>query len=211
MRETSRDAAPYGFPRSRGARKAIREIRKWANFGWDETMDASRLVGDLKPVLSRGSSAETPIAPYAFVSSVPYESERVHAAALYCSDGRLGDHIDEFLHRGLDLPRYDRLACPGGPVGLARRRVARGGTRGLEEQLRFLSQIHDLRKVVLVAHTDCAYYSRLLSLSPERAEEEQRADLREALQSVHRIVPGIDVAPYWARVAGSRVSFEAAD
>jgi hypothetical protein len=209
MRETSRDAAPYGFPRSRGTRKVIREIRKWANFGWDETMDASRLFGDLNPAASPASD-EKRAAPYAFVSSIPYEPERVHAAALYCSDGRLGDHIDEFLHRALDLPRYDRLACPGGPVGLAGRRVARGGTQGLEDQLRFLSQIHDLRKVVLVAHTDCAYYSRLLSLNPEWAEAEQRADLREALRSVQRIVPGIDVAPYWARIVGRSVSFEAA-
>src|SRR3954465_250649 len=45
-----------------------------------------------------------------FVSSVPFEALRIGAAAVYCSDGRYGDQMDEFLHLGLGFPRYDRLA-----------------------------------------------------------------------------------------------------
>ena len=37
------------------------------------------------------------------------------AAAVYCSDGRFGEHVDDFLHNALKLPRYDRLAVPGVP------------------------------------------------------------------------------------------------
>ena len=36
------------------------------------------------------------------------------AAAVYCSDGRYGEHMDDFLHNCLGLPRYDRVAIPGG-------------------------------------------------------------------------------------------------
>ena len=43
-------------------------------------------------------------------------SARIHAASIYCSDGRFGEQMDEFLHQGLGLPRYDRLAVPGGPA-----------------------------------------------------------------------------------------------
>src|SRR5689334_4966305 len=54
-----------------------------------------------------------------FVSSVPFEADRIGAAAIYCSDGRYGDQMDEFLHLGLGFPRYDRFAVPGGAACLA--------------------------------------------------------------------------------------------
>jgi len=148
-------------------------------------------------------------APYAYVSGVPYEPERIYAAAVYCSDGRLGAHVDDFLHNGLGLPRYDRVACPGGPVGLAGRFSAYWEARGVEEQLRFLVRIHEIRRVVLIAHAGCAYYSQRLSLAPDRVEAEQRDDLQKALWAVQRIVPGIEVAQYFAHVLGTEVAFEA--
>jgi hypothetical protein len=147
-------------------------------------------------------------ARYAYVSDVPYEPERIYAAAVYCSDGRLGDQVDDFLHNGLGLPRYDRVACPGGPVALAGRLTAFWETRGVEEQLRLLARIHDIHKVVLIAHARCAYYSQRLSLAPDRIEAEQRDDLRKALWAVQRIGPGIEVAQYFAHVLGSEVAFE---
>jgi len=145
-----------------------------------------------------------------FTSSVPYEHERIFAAAIYCSDGRLGDHVDEFLHVGLGLPRYDRVACPGGPVGLAGRLAAYWDTQGMEEQLRFLSRVHEIRKVVLIAHSGCAYYSRRLLLPAEQLEAEQRQDLRNAALAVRHVVSDVEVACYWARVENTQVLFEPA-
>ena len=43
-----------------------------------------------------------------------FDENRIRAAALYCSDGRFGEQIDDFLHNGLKLPRCDRLVVPGG-------------------------------------------------------------------------------------------------
>lgn len=43
------------------------------------------------------------------------------AVAVYCSDSRYGNHPDEFLRPHLGLPRYDRLALPGGPAWQSRR------------------------------------------------------------------------------------------
>ena len=48
-----------------------------------------------------------------FESSLRFDENRIHAAAIYCSDGRYGEQFDDFLHSGLKLPRYDRLAVPG--------------------------------------------------------------------------------------------------
>jgi hypothetical protein len=142
-----------------------------------------------------------------FTSTVPYEHERIYAAAIYCSDGRLGDHVDEFLHVGLGLPRYDRVACPGGPVGLAGRLAAYCDTKGMEEQLRFLTQVHEIRKVVLIAHSGCAYYSQRLLLPAEHLEAEQKQDLRNAALAVRTMMSSVEVACYWASVEGPKVVF----
>ena len=144
-----------------------------------------------------------------YVSGMPYESARIYAAAVYCSDGRLGDHVDDFLHNGLGLPRYDRVACPGGPVALSGRLAAHWEARGVEEQLRFLAQVHEIRKVVLVAHVGCAYYSHKLLLPPATVEREQVEDLQKARWAVERLVPGIEVAEYVLRVTGTEVAFDA--
>lgn len=144
----------------------------------------------------------------AYVSPLPYESERIYAAAVYCSDGRLGDHIDDFLHIGLGLPRYDRVACPGGPVALAGRITANWEARGVEEQLRFLVHVHEIRRVVLIAHSGCAYYSVRLGIPVEQHEAEQTKDLQKALWAVQRLVAGIQVEQYLAHVIDSEVAFQ---
>jgi hypothetical protein len=143
-----------------------------------------------------------------FVSSVPYESERIYAAAVYCSDGRIGDQVDDFLHHGLSLPRYDRVACPGGPVALSGRFSASWDTRGVEEQLRFLGQVHDVRTVVLIAHASCAYYARRLMIPSDDLEREQLADLQKATTTVNRLLWNVAVHRYFARRSGAEVSFE---
>ena len=66
-----------------------------------------------------------------YESSIPFRSHRVHAAAVYCSDGRFGEQCDDFLQRGLALPNYDRLAVPGGAAGLAADRDGSGLFSGL--------------------------------------------------------------------------------
>ncbi|HEU4752026.1 MAG TPA: hypothetical protein VFU47_02880, partial [Armatimonadota bacterium] len=58
-----------------------------------------------------------------FTSRETWNPERIGALAIYCSDGRWGEAFDEFCHRGLGLPRYDRFAVPGGPVWLTVRHI----------------------------------------------------------------------------------------
>jgi hypothetical protein len=145
---------------------------------------------------------------FAFVSTLPYVSERIYAAALYCSDGRVGDQIDEFLHIGLGFPHYDRIACPGGPVALADRFQAFWDARGIEEQIRFLVQVHDVKTMVLIAHEGCAYYARRLELPPDTIDAAQQADLRKATETVRRLAPFVSVRRYMARRAGAGLAFE---
>ena len=148
--------------------------------------------------------------PPSFTSALPYEAARIYAAAIYCSDGRIGDHVDDFLHNGLRLPRYDRVACPGGPVALSGRFQAFWDARGVEEQLRFLAQVHDVKTVVLIAHANCAYYLKRLSIAAAAVEAAQREDLAKATFTVNRVMPGATVRRYLATMSDAQITFDAA-
>ena len=97
----------------------------------------------------------TQATPYA--SPIPFEHQRIGAAAVYCSDGRYGEQMDDFLHNHLGLPRYDRVAIPGGAACLAGHLLAMRES-ALDRQLKFLIESHELSRVVLIAHQDCGFY-----------------------------------------------------
>ena len=113
-----------------------------------------------------------------YESPVRFHESRIRAAAVYCSDGRFGEHVDDFLHNALKLPRYDRLAVPGGAACLAGHFLAFREEEGLIEQLRFLIKVHGLERVVLVAHQDCAFYTERLHVSPLKIETQQQEDMQ---------------------------------
>lgn len=141
-------------------------------------------------------------------SPIAYESARIHAAAVYCSDGRVGEQFDDFLQNGLNLPRYDRVALPGGPACLAGHPQATLEEQGVIDELQFLVEVHKLRRIVLIAHQSCAFYGTRLSLKEPRLELLQKADLVRAAASVHRVT-GLDaVEAYFARVIEGKVQFE---
>lgn len=144
-------------------------------------------------------------------SPVRYEKSRIHAAALYCSDGRVGEHFDDFLHNGLSLPRYDRVSLPGGPACLAGHLQAHLEEQGVVDELRFLVEVHELKRVVLIAHQGCAFYATRLELKEPRLQLVQRADLVRAAAFVHRVT-GLDaIDAYFARLIEGRVRFEQVD
>ena len=143
-----------------------------------------------------------------YTSPITYESARIHAAALYCSDGRIGEHFDDFLQNGLNLPRYDRLCLPGGPACLAGHPQTHLEEHGVADELQFLLQVHKLKRVVLIAHESCAFYATRLELKEPRLELVQRADLVRAAAFVHRIT-GLDaIEAYYARLTDGRIIFE---
>jgi hypothetical protein len=143
-----------------------------------------------------------------YESRVRYESARIHAAAVYCSDGRVGEHFDDFLQNGLGLPGYDRVSLPGGPACLAGHPQAILEEQGIVDELKFLVEVHKLRKLILIAHQGCAFYTTRLELKDPRLELVQRADLVRAAAYVHRVT-GLDaIHAYFARLTDGRVRFE---
>ncbi len=142
-------------------------------------------------------------------SPLRYEGARIHAAAIYCSDGRVGEHFDDFVQNGLGLPRYDRVALPGGPACLAGHSQAHLEEQGVVDELKFLVEVHRLERIVLIAHQDCAFYTTRLGLHDRRLELLQRADLVRAAAYVRRVTGVETVEAWFARRLGEQVRFEA--
>lgn len=156
--------------------------------------------------LTANDGEVTPASVYE--SKLAYEKARIRAAAIYCSDGRVGEHFDDFLQNGLSLPRYDRVALPGGPACLAGHPQAHLEEKGVVDELQFLVEVHGLKRVVLVAHEGCAFYSERLQLKERRLELVQRADLVRAAAVVRNVTAVDAVEGYFARHVDGRIRFE---
>lgn len=134
-----------------------------------------------------------------YESSVPFDTNRIRAAAVYCSDGRFGQQFDDLLRNALRLPRYDRLAIPGGAACLASHFHTYREEEGVVEQLRFLVNVHGIERVVLVAHENCAFYSERLNISPLQLETQQREDMKKAVRRVRSLSDTLSVNAFFAR------------
>lgn len=143
-----------------------------------------------------------------YESRLSYDRNRIRAGAIYCSDGRIGEHFDDFLQNGLGLPRYDRVALPGGPACLAGHPQAHLEEQGVVDELKFLVEVHGLKRIVLIAHEGCAFYATRLELMDRRLELVQRADLVRAAAFVHRVTAIESIEAYFARLVEGRVLFE---
>jgi hypothetical protein len=143
-----------------------------------------------------------------YMSPIVYEPSRIHAAALYCSDGRVGEHFDDFLQNGLGLPRYDRVALPGGPACLAGYAEARLEQESIVDELKFLVDVHGLSRIVLIAHQACAFYTSRLHATDQIMETLQRADLIRSAHYARHVTSVKTIEAFFARRIEDRVVFE---
>jgi hypothetical protein len=141
-------------------------------------------------------------------SSLPFRDEPIRTAAIYCSDARVGEHVEDLLHKRLEAAQFDRLAVPGGPAVLVEHAPCFFEMQSLTKQLQFLVQAHQLRRILLIAHEDCQYYLQHLRVPPQDLEAHQRKDLEEGAGRVRQLFPGLSVHALLAHVHGDRVRFE---
>jgi hypothetical protein len=166
------------------------------------------------PVTSSDGQAEQgtlslgPSLPMAVYTAMePWHAERIHALALYCSDGRWGDAFDEFCHRHLQIPRYDRWAVPGGPAWLASPASDPAFLETARRQLDFLVQMHELKRIVLITHYGCAHYGERLQRSPDDCLAAQVKDVATAAKTLRTWHPGLKVKAYLAMRRDRCLSF----
>ena len=143
-----------------------------------------------------------------YESPVRFDEDRVRAAAVYCSDGRFGDQVDDLLHHALGLPRYDRLAMPGGAACLSHHFGGFFEQQAALRQLEFLIRAHKLGRVVLIAHENCAYYVEGLRVGLSELEGRQREDLAAGVERLRALSRDVEVDVFYARTRGDRVCFE---
>lgn len=133
-----------------------------------------------------------------WTASLPFTTDRIGAVAIYCSDGRFGEQFDEFLHQELRLPRYDRMAIPGGAAALGGHISAHREQEALIEQLRFLIESHELQRVVMIAHRNCGFYLKKLHCGEEGLRRKQEDDLARAAEVIRRIARRVTVEAFFA-------------
>lgn len=161
--------------------------------------------------VEKGTVAAIPTSrPALFSSSLAFEVERVGAVAIYCSDGRYGDQMDDFIHIHLKLPRYDRLALPGGSASLAGYLELFREEDVLGQNLRFLIEGHALRHVILIAHEDCSFYRKRLGVAPGAIIDQQRVDLAKVTERLRRYYPTVEVRSFLTGIRAGTVEFEEA-
>jgi hypothetical protein len=146
-----------------------------------------------------------------FVSKIPYEAHHPHVLAIYCSDGRFTDAVEE-LASHLGHERIDTLTLPGGPGLLNRWSADYLESEVVSRAAHFLIKGHDIVEVLLLAHEGCGYYkTRHGSLGEEFIAEQQLKDLQEAATELQKAHPGISVHTYMVRPDGRKIRFDPID
>jgi hypothetical protein len=143
-----------------------------------------------------------------YASPTQFATERIRAAAVYCSDGRFGEQFDDLLQLHLRLPRYDRLALPGGSACLAGHPGANREEETASAHLEFLITTHKLEHLVLIAHQHCAFYVERLKMPESEIEAQQLEDLKQVIARAHRFDQDLRVDGYLARLIDHKVVFE---
>ncbi len=123
-------------------------------------------------------SPQTATTP-AFISTTAHIATHPKALAVYCSDGRFTEAVEElFRHLGHD--RLDTLTLPGGPglfdAGTSNLFVS----RDVLKSALFLIEAHHIERVVLIAHEGCGYYRQRYQYTSQKIPDQQVADLKSA-------------------------------
>ncbi len=150
----------------------------------------------------------------------PWNDRQPGALVIACSDGRFGDEVDDFLHRRLGVPCYDRLYVPGGAGALASSGSEFLRAQRYRSECRFLIDAHGIKRVILFFHGPaedgpaeavCGDYNRRLPTStPSAVRRQQERDARQILRD--GLGDNVILEIYFCEVTKDRLlRFEAMD
>ena len=158
------------------------------------------------------------IIPSSYLSDIPWRENRPRSLVVCCSDGRLQNSIDDFLHNHLGVDDYDRLYAPGGPGALAESSGENTRANVFRDDLEMLFRAHAIEQVILIFHgaaedgpsdACCAHYRRIMpGQSNTDMAHRQIADMTEVKRYITAGFPHLDVQAYRAEVqADHRIHF----
>jgi hypothetical protein len=141
-------------------------------------------------------------------SKVSFTKDHPNALAIYCSDGRFTDAVEELLH-SLGHPRLDVMCLPGGPALLDLGSASFSALEAMRTAASFLVRGHKTKHVVLVSHDGCGYYrERYRFETPEEIIQKQKEDLRTAASWLSGSHPDLKITCYFAAPDGGKVAFQ---
>jgi hypothetical protein len=133
----------------------------------------------------------------------------VTALAIYCSDGRFRGLTEQMIHDGLKIPHSDLFVVPGGPGWLSLAMYNHKECDVASRWVDTLIRIHNLTRIVLVAHEDCAFYKeKCADATPLEIQQHQVADLQAARDRIVRLGHSVEVELYYADIVNTRVQFK---
>lgn len=153
-----------------------------------------------------------------YISEAPFVEEESSVLVICCSSNAFLPYTQEFVERALGLGpgRYDLLAVPGGPQFLLLTEYLPKFAWVGHRWVKFLVERHRLKRVIVISHEDCAWYSDerfipqiLQKFGVGRSlKERQREDLKEIVQALRNLGLPISVEAYYAeKGADGRVHF----
>lgn len=138
--------------------------------------------------------------------------DRPHTLVVACSDGRLQEATDAFLHE-LGLEHFDRFYMPGGGGALASSGRDFLRAQQLRRECAYLVELHEISKIILLFHgpakdgpveSICADYRRKLPwASPALVSDRQRLDAVELISRCSEWAGHADVMAYRCEVQAS--------
>jgi len=148
-----------------------------------------------------------------YESKVPWNPKRPDTAIISCVDGRWRAQIQDFTINYLKADLHaDFLAVPGGIEPLTLFDLVPKDFNFLRRRLESLIQAHGTKRIVAIAHQDCAWYKQHKRFSSTiDLRERQILDLRRAASRLRETFPELTVESYFAFHAGDnpeRVVFE---
>jgi hypothetical protein len=144
--------------------------------------------------------------PAVYESTLPWDPGRPDTVIVTCVDGRWFHHFQEFarMHLGAG-PRTDFVAVPGGIEPLTLVDVMPKDFNFLRRRLEALVESHGTRRIVAIAHQDCAWYrSRKIGPVTLDLKGQQIRDLGRAAARLREMFDGITVETYFARLSESQ-------
>jgi hypothetical protein len=144
-------------------------------------------------------------------ASAPFDPSHPDALAVYCSDGRFTDAVEDLL-RSLGHARLDTMTLPGGAALFEVTTADFAGVETVRRAAGFLVRGHAIKHVVLLAHEGCGYYrARNPHDEPQRIAARQAFDLRSAARWFKANLAEVTVDLYYASVVEGAVAFGRVD
>jgi carbonic anhydrase-like protein len=137
-----------------------------------------------------------------YQSPLAWDPTRPETTIVTCVDGRWYPHFQDFARTHLGAgPRTDFLAVPGGIEPLTLVDLIPKDFNFFKRRLEALVESHGTRRIVAIAHQDCAWYkTRKLGPIALDFRDQQIKDLRRASARLREMFPGVTVETYFARL-----------